>query len=78
MEQAPFDKRIGKIWFNNELVGWSDAKIHILSHGFHYASCVFEGLRVYDGQIFKLEEHTDRFFHSAKLASVWSLSRLFS
>ena len=50
MEQIPFDKRTGKIWFNNELVNWSDAKIHILSHGFHYASCVFEGLRVYDGQ----------------------------
>jgi len=66
MEQIPFDKRTGKIWFNNELVNWSDAKIHILSHGFHYASCVFEGLRVYDGQIFKLIEHTDRFFHSAK------------
>ncbi len=66
MEQTPYDKRTGKIWFNNELVDWSNAKIHILSHGFHYASCVFEGLRVYDGQIFKLEEHTDRFFHSAK------------
>ena len=65
MEQLPFDKRTGKIWFNNELVDWSNAKIHILSHGFHYASCVFEGLRVYDGQIFKLEEHTERFFHSA-------------
>ena len=66
MEQVPFDKRSGKIWFNNELVDWSDAKIHILSHGLHYASFVFEGLRVYDGQIFKLEEHTDRFFYSAK------------
>ena len=66
MEQIPFDKRTGKIWFNNELIVWSDAKIHVLSHGFHYASCVFEGLRVYDGQIFKLEEHTERFFHSAK------------
>ena len=65
MEQIPFDKRTGKIWFNNELVDWSNAKIHILSHGFHYASCVFEGLRVYDGQIFKLEKHTERFFHSA-------------
>ena len=65
MEQPTFDKRTGKIWFNNELVDWSNAKIHILSHGFHYASCVFEGLRVYDGQIFKLEEHTERFFHSA-------------
>jgi len=65
MEQPPFDKRTGKIWFNNELVDWSNAKIHILSHGFHYASCVFEGLRVYDSQIFKLEEHTERFFHSS-------------
>ncbi len=65
MEQVPFDKRNGKIWFNNELVDWPDAKIHILSHGLHYASFVFEGLRVYDGQIFKLEEHTDRFFYSA-------------
>ena len=66
MEQVPFDKRSGKIWFNNDLVDWSDAKIHILSHGLHYASFVFEGLRVYDGQIFKLEEHTHRFFYSAK------------
>ena len=66
MEQIPFDKRTGKIWFNNELVDWPNAKIHILSHGFHYASCVFEGLRVYDGKIFKLREHTERFFHSAK------------
>jgi len=66
MEQVPFDKRSGKIWFNNELVDWSNAKIHVLSHGFHYASCVFEGERVYNGTIFKLEEHTARFFHSAK------------
>ena len=66
MEQVPFDKRSGKIWFNNELVDWSNAKIHVLSHGFHYASCVFEGERVYNGAIFKLEEHTARFFHSAK------------
>ncbi len=66
MEQIPYDKRSGKIWFNNELVDWSDAKIHILSHGLHYASFVFEGLRVYDGQIFKLEDHTKRFFYSAK------------
>ena len=66
MEQVPFDKRNGKIWFNNELVDWADAKIHVLSHGLHYASFVFEGLRVYDGQIFKLEEHTDRFFYSAQ------------
>ena len=62
----PYDKRSGKIWYNNELVDWADAKIHILNHGLHYASCVFEGERVYDGSIFKLEEHTTRLFYSAK------------
>ena len=62
----PYDKREGKIWYNNDLVDWQDGKLHILSHGLHYASCVFEGLRVYDGEIFKLEEHTDRLYHSAR------------
>ena len=62
----PYDKREGKIWYNNDLVDWQDVKLHILSHGLHYASCVFEGLRVYDGEIFKLEEHTDRLYYSAK------------
>ena len=62
----PYDKREGKIWHNNDLVDWQDVKLHILSHGLHYASCVFEGLRVYDGEIFKLEEHTDRLYYSAK------------
>ena len=62
----PYDKREGKIWYNNDLVDWQDVKVHILSHGLHYASCVFEGLRVYDGEIFKLEEHTDRLYYSAK------------
>ena len=65
MEPIPFDKRSGKIWFNGEPVNWNDVKIHVLSHGLHYASCVFEGERVYDGEIFKLEEHTKRLFHSA-------------
>ena len=63
---TPYDKREGKIWYNNELVDWNDVKLHVLSHGLHYASCVFEGLRVYDGEVFKLEEHTERLFHSAK------------
>ena len=62
----PYDKREGKIWYNNYLVDWQDVKFHVLSHGLHYASCIFEGLRVYDGEIFKLEEHTERLFHSAK------------
>ena len=65
MEPIPFDKREGKIWFNGELVNWPDVKVHVLNHGLHYASCVFEGERVYDGKIFKLEEHTERLFHSA-------------
>ena len=63
---VPYDKRSGKIWYNKELVDWADAKIHILNHGLHYASCVFEGERVYNGHIFKLEEHTSRLFYSAK------------
>ena len=62
----PYDKREGKIWYNNQLVNWQDVNLHVLSHGLHYASCVFEGERVYDGDIFKLEEHTSRFFHSAR------------
>ena len=62
----PYDKRKGKIWYNGDLVDWQDVKLHVLSHGLHYASCVFEGLRVYDGEIFKLVEHTDRLYHSAE------------
>ena len=66
MDSIPYDKRSGKIWFNGKTVDWKDANIHILNHGLHYASCVFEGERVYDGEIFKLEEHTERLFYSAK------------
>ena len=62
----PYDKREGKIWYNNDLVDWQEVKLHVLSHGLHYASFVFEGLRVYEGEIFKLEEHTERLYHSAK------------
>ena len=67
MQQLPFDKRSGKIWFNNELCAWQDARVHIISHGMHYASLVFEGLRVYNRKIFKLKEHTERLFNSAKI-----------
>ena len=66
MESVPYDKRSGKIWFNGDTVDWANANIHILNHGLHYASCVFEGERVYEGEIFKLEEHTERLFYSAK------------
>ena len=65
MEIIPFDKRIGFIWYNGDFVEWQNATTHVLNHGLHYGSCVFEGLRVYGEKIFKLEEHTKRLFHSA-------------
>ena len=61
-----FDQMDGHIWVNGEFVPWADARIHVLSHGLHYASCVFEGERAYEGQIFKLREHTERLFYSAR------------
>ena len=67
MSVIPFDMRDGLIWFNGELVDWKDAKIHILSHGLHYGSCVFEGERAYGGNIFKCTEHSERFKKSAEL-----------
>lgn len=63
----PFDDRPGFIWFDGELIDWKDANIHVLSHGLHYASAVFEGERVYDGRIFKLTEHTERLHESARM-----------
>ena len=65
MENVPYDKRQGKIWYNGNTIDWKDANLHILSHGLHYASCVFEGERIYNGSIFKLREHTERLIHSA-------------
>jgi branched-chain amino acid aminotransferase len=66
MAGVPFDQLDGVIWMNGGFVPWKDAKIHVLTHGLHYASCVFEGERAYGGEIFKLEAHTDRLFYSAK------------
>ena len=67
MSVIPFDKREGTIWFNGELVKWQDAKIHVLTHGLHYGSSVFEGERAYAGKIFKSKEHTERFRNSANI-----------
>jgi branched-chain amino acid aminotransferase len=61
-----FDDQDGQIWFNGALQDWRDVKLHVLSHGLHYGSCVFEGERVYNGNIFKLREHTERLITSAK------------
>ena len=66
MSVLPFDKRDGFIWFNGALVAWADAKLHVLSHGLHYASAVFEGERAYGGRIFKSSEHSERFRASAE------------
>ncbi len=67
MLTAPFDDRDGTIWYDGKLMPWRDAKLHVLSHGLHYASAVFEGERVYNETIFKLNEHTERLFASAEM-----------
>ena len=65
MSLIPFDDREGSIWFDGALIPWRDAKLHVLSHGLHYASSVFEGERVYNGRVFKSLEHTQRLHKSA-------------
>ena len=65
MEQS-FENREGKIWFNGEMIEWKKANVHVLNHGLHYASSVFEGERAYNGKIFKSKEHTERLFNAAK------------
>ena len=65
MSIVPFDKRDGVIWMDGKFIPWQEAKVHVLTHGLHYASSVFEGVRAYGGEIFKLKEHTDRLFFSA-------------
>ncbi len=65
MSGESFDNRNGKIWYNGKMVEWRDANLHLLSHGLHYGSSVFEGARAYNQNIFKLEAHTERLFFSA-------------
>ena len=67
MSAVPFDQLDGEIWFNGEFVAWKDAKIHVLTHGLHYASAVFEGERAYGGEVFKLREHTERLIESGRI-----------
>jgi len=67
MSTIPFDDRDGFIWFDGRLVPWRDAKLHVLNHGLHYASCVFEGERVYNGKVFRLEDHNERLLNSARI-----------
>jgi branched-chain amino acid aminotransferase len=67
MALIPFDDRDGMIWWDGEMVDWRDAKLHVLTHGLHYASAVFEGERAYGGNIFKLHAHTMRLINSGRL-----------
>ena len=64
---VPFDQLDGQIWMNGEFVPWKEAKVHVLTHGLHYASAVFEGERAYGGRVFKLTEHNQRLHTSADL-----------
>jgi len=66
MALVPFDDRDGVIWWDGALVPWRDAKLHVLSHGLHYASAVFEGERAYGGNVFRLRDHTDRLIASGR------------
>ncbi|MGH0001406.1 branched-chain amino acid aminotransferase [Pseudovibrio ascidiaceicola] len=67
MAGIPFDQLEGSIWLDGKIVPWSEAKVHVLTHGLHYGSSVFEGQRAYGGEIFKLEEHTKRLHASAEV-----------
>ena len=79
MASVPFDQLDGFIWMNGEFVKWADAKIHVLTHGLHYASAVFEGERAYGGEIYKLTEHTERLHESARILGFtipWSVAEI--
>ena len=65
MAATPFDQRDGWIWYDGQIVPWKDAQLHVLSHGLHYGSSVFEGERAYGGEIFKSTEHSERLKKSA-------------
>lgn len=67
MSIVPFDDRDGWIWLDGQLAPWREAKVHVLTHGLHYASAVFEGERMYGGEIFELTAHTERLFKSAEI-----------
>ncbi|MBV1797178.1 branched-chain amino acid aminotransferase [Siccirubricoccus sp. G192] len=67
MALVPYDDRDGWIWWDGEFVPWRSAQLHVLSHGLHYASAVFEGERCYSGHIFKLRAHTERLIASARI-----------
>lgn len=79
MTISRFDERSGRIWLDGKIIPWKKAQIHVLSHGLHYATSVFEGVRIYDGKPFRLREHLARLRHSASLIRLpfpWILDEL--
>jgi branched-chain amino acid aminotransferase len=79
MALVPFDDRDGTIWLDGQMVPWREAKLHLLSHGLHYASAVFEGERAYGGNIFRLRAHTERLLNSGKILGFtipWSAEQI--
>ena len=79
MAGPAYDDRDGHIWFDGKMTPWRDAKVHLLTHALHYGSGVFEGVRMYGGKIFKLQEHSERLFASAEIMGFdipFSLSQL--
>jgi len=67
MAAGDFSDRDGLIWMDGEIIPWRDAKVHVLTHGLHYASSVFEGERAYDDNIFRMHDHSKRLIRSAEL-----------
>ncbi len=79
MALIPFDDRDGWIWLDGSLIPWRDAKLHVLSHGLHYASAVFEGERAYHGNIFRLSDHSRRLVESGRILRFeipWSIEAI--
>lgn len=70
MAGQSYDQLNGEIWYDGAFVPWRDAQLHVLTHALHYASAVFEGVRAYEGRVFKLEEHTARLFESARILDI--------
>jgi branched-chain amino acid aminotransferase len=67
MDFVPYDDRDGWIWMDGHFVPWREAKVHLLTHGLHYGSCVFEGERAYNGKVFESRRHTERLMRSAEI-----------
>ena len=67
MAGPAYDDRDGKIWYDGKMVDWREANVHLLTHALHYGSGVFEGVRMYSGNIFKLQEHSERLINSADI-----------